>query len=216
MKHFSIKLFFLFLICFSCSNLFSTETIKNICSAELIYFKAVAGSNRIVLNWTTVSEINNDYFTVEKSIDGVEFEKVEKMDGAGNSSSKLNYSIIDNYPYFGVSYYRLKQTNFDGTFSYSNMVAVEFTDEGIADFNVFPNPSEGLSVNVSITAEKDKEILVEVFDINGKKTFSKVVITDSEGKNVHAIDFTHKLIPGVYFISATSNQSIYNKRLIVK
>ena len=79
------------------------------------------------LDWSTASERNNDYFTIERSASGQDFEEVARVDGAGNSVSTVNYTDRDPWPLPGTSFYRLRQTDFDGTTSVSNMVPVSYT-----------------------------------------------------------------------------------------
>jgi Secretion system C-terminal sorting domain/SprB repeat len=105
---------------------------------ELIYFDAVRNFNVVELNWVTASEINNDYFTVEKSKDGRYFVEVLKKDGAGNSNNISNYFDKDLYPFNGESYYRLKQTDFNGSATYSSIVRVTFSNQDLLFF--YPNP----------------------------------------------------------------------------
>ncbi len=182
---------------------------------ELLSFDAKQNLSRVDLRWSTASEKNNDYFTIEKTKDGYSFETVGIIDGTGNSSSLIDYATIDNSPYNGQSYYRLKQTDFDGKFSYSNLRMVDFMAAEVT-FDIFPNPSDGSSINVSLSANEGEEILIVVYDITGKESYSKVIITQDNAKNVYAIDTQHNLAPGIYLISATSKQSIYNKKLIVE
>ncbi|WP_185154093.1 T9SS type A sorting domain-containing protein [Fulvivirga sp. M361] len=109
---------------------------------ELLSFKATAEQNDVMVSWTTSSETNNDFFTVERSMDAIRWEKLETVKGAGNSLSTLDYQTMDTSPYFGRSYYRLKQTDFDGQFSYSEIAQVSrFNDK---DIKVVPNPSSGI------------------------------------------------------------------------
>jgi len=111
---------------------------------ELLFFTASPVDNKEVLCiWKTASEINNDYFTVERSIDGINFQKTGIVDGSGNSSAVLNYSFTDKHPYMATSYYRLRQTDFNGTYSYSQVVAVRIF-ENASDILVYPNPSNGI------------------------------------------------------------------------
>ncbi|MCB0770728.1 MAG: T9SS type A sorting domain-containing protein, partial [Flavobacteriales bacterium] len=109
---------------------------------QLISFDARAEENAWVrCSWITASEQDNDFFTVERSRDGIRFEEVGVVDGAGNSVSTLTYEFRDPGPYLGLSYYRLRQTDFDGSSSWSQAVAVTLTrDEGIS---VYPNPNNG-------------------------------------------------------------------------
>lgn len=183
---------------------------------ELLTFDAKPNNEIVDLNWTTASESNNDYFTIEKTLDGTNFEIVEKVNAAGNSTSVLNYSTKDTHPYEGVSYYRLKQTDFNGAYTYSNLVSVEFKANAEFSFNVYPNPNEGSSINIALKANKGEEVLVVVYDVTGKQSYSKIIVTEDNGEQVYAIDPSQKLAPGVYLITGTTNQSIYSKKLIVK
>jgi len=92
---------------------------------ELLYFKTNVNSvNQVVLNWATASETNSYFFTIEKSINGFEFEEVTQIGGGGNSSSLIEYIYKYNTPDIGTSYYRLKQTDYDGKFKYSNVSSI--------------------------------------------------------------------------------------------
>jgi Secretion system C-terminal sorting domain len=184
---------------------------------ELLKFTATKCNNDVCLDWTTATETNNDYFTVEKSTDGIYFEEVSVVDGAGNSTTVLNYSSLDDEPYQGVSYYRLKQTDFNGSISYSNVEEINFNGN-TADFslNVYPNPNDGSAFNLMVNANKGEEVLVVVYDATGKETYSKVIITNDSGENIYAIDPSNKLAAGMYLIIATSKQSMFSKKMIVK
>jgi hypothetical protein len=183
---------------------------------ELIYFSATKNNKQVNVNWETASELNNDYYLVEKSKDGVSFESFAKVAAAGNSLSKLKYATIDGNPFSGVSYYRLRQVDFNGAYSYSQIQAVEFDDSKEFSFDVFPNPNEGKNINITLNANQDDEVLVVVYDITGQESYSKVLITSEDDNSVFAIDPSNSLAPGVYLITATSKQTIYSKRLIVK
>lgn len=91
---------------------------------ELISFAATPQAGTVVLNWSTATELNNDFFTIERSVDGFSWEDLLSISGAGTSIHRLDYSAKDVRPYAGLSYYRLKQTDFDGQFSRSNIVSV--------------------------------------------------------------------------------------------
>ncbi len=84
-------------------------------------------SNQVEIFWQTVSELNNNYFTLERSKNRSNWEELIRVDGAGNSSNLLNYGAIDKNPYDDVSYYRLKQTDFNGQFKYSQVKSVNFS-----------------------------------------------------------------------------------------
>ncbi|MBA3706697.1 MAG: T9SS type A sorting domain-containing protein, partial [Bacteroidetes bacterium] len=184
---------------------------------QLISFTAKPAGNKVNLNWTTLTETNNDYFTIERGKDATSFESIAVVDGAGNSISTLNYSHVDDEPYKGISYYRLKQTDFNGKFTYSNIIAVEFSNTDDPNFKVFPNPiNGGENIYLLFSGNVGEEVIVVVFDVTGKESYSKVLVVQTVGDNVFAIDPTEKLSPGVYLIKATSNQNVYSKKLIIK
>jgi hypothetical protein len=111
---------------------------------ELLYFTAKPFEKSVTLDWATASESNNDYFEIEKSIDGVNFEYLAtiKSHADGNSSTKQSYNTIDEKPYKGISYYRLKQVDKNTSFKYADMVSVEFLSDSY--INIFPNPASSL------------------------------------------------------------------------
>ena len=184
---------------------------------QLISFDAVSNQDNVELIWKTASQTINDFFTVEKSVDGVSFENVDIVDGCGTCNFELNYSLIDRNPYNGISYYRLKQTDFNNDFSYSNIETVEFNNNNNFSFNLFPNPTNNKeNLYFSFSGSKGKEILVVVYNAIGETNFSKVLMKQTSADNVYVIDESKKLSPGVYLIVATSDQTIYRKKLIVE
>jgi hypothetical protein len=105
---------------------------------ELIDFYASKTENRTVMtNWLTGSELNSDYFEIERSADGYNFESIGEIKAAGNSSSLLTYQFEDKNPLNGVAYYRLKQVDFDGTFEYSDIKSIEIEGNNAL---IYPNP----------------------------------------------------------------------------
>ena len=191
---------------------------------ELLSFEATLEEQVVDLAWKTATEINNDFFTVERSDNGVEFEEVLKADGAGNSNVVLDYFETDYEPLSGVSYYRLKQTDYDGQYSYSDIVVVSTenpeNDEGEEnlDFTVFPNPSDGLNINVrSNEAYKPwEEINMSVADLNGKEYYSKVIITNNTGEFFTAIDPYERIPTGLYVVIGTAHEDYYSQILVIE
>lgn len=110
---------------------------------ELLDFKGKYLNNQSVLSWVTASEKNNDYFILERSEDAHEFTQIGKIDGAGNSNTFLNYQYIDAKPINQVAYYRLKQVDFDGQYSYSQVIALRSNQKINAEIKAYPNPSSG-------------------------------------------------------------------------
>jgi len=122
---------------------FSPFTLASTSSAnplpiELLEFVAMPLGNAVELSWVTLSELNNDYFTVERSIKGVEFEEIGTVKGSGTTFEREDYKYLDASPYVGISYYRLKQTDFDGTVSFSEIARIDLNAP--QQIIVYPNP----------------------------------------------------------------------------
>lgn len=190
---------------------------NNVLPIELLNFEAILRHSKVDLAWVTGSEINNDYFTVERSLDTENFEFVTEVAGAGNSSKLLSYATVDKNPYKGISYYRLKQTDFDGKYSYSKLMAVNNKNSKNFEFKIFPNPTDGQHVFITSDELNDDktEVLVVLYDALGKEVYSKIILTDN-GSFFTAIDSYERLVPGIYFIVGSSNNEIYRQKLIVK
>lgn len=189
---------------------------------ELLEFKAVLANGVINLSWITASEINNDFFTVERSRNGIDFQEVLRKKGAGNSTVQLSYSDLDTDPYEGVSYYRLMQTDYDGTYTYSKMIAVNYQKTKLEDspssvFRIYPNPNDGDNIYLQVVGmESNQEILVILIDAVGRQVYSKVIITSSDGSVVTAIDPYQRLSPGIYtVVGASQNKLVYKDKLSI-
>lgn len=129
-------------------------------SVKLISFTAAAESNRVKLNWATASETNNSYFTTERSADGAQWEAVNKVTGAGNSGNITTYQSYDESPLSGTSYYRLKQTDFDGASAYSSVQAVTYTPSA-KTISLYPVPNTGNTITIKgLTDYKNHELAV--------------------------------------------------------
>jgi hypothetical protein len=149
---------------------------------ELLSFTAAAAAGNVELNWVTASELNNDYFNVEYSKDGSSFRSVIIKVGAGNSTEKVNYSATHYTSEQGTVYYRLKQTDFDGTTSYSDIVAVDLSAGIDVTFKVSPNPihnkatittSEDLH-NASLSVYNSHMMVKQINNLSGRSfTFQR-------------------------------------------
>lgn len=160
---------------------------------ELINFDASLENAQIALMWQTGSERNNDFFTVERSEDGVNWEEIDQVKGAGSSSTVLNYKTFDDNPLSGVSYYRLKQTDYDGMFTYSEVESVNIIRSKNSKVLIYPNPAEN---QVTVEADKSELIDVRIFDILGKDVTSLAEITRENATRI-VIDVVN-LPKGVY------------------
>lgn len=181
---------------------------------DLISFNAHANEGKVELKWITATEINNDYFTIERSINVKDWEEILVVDGAGNSNQIIEYFDTDYTPFEGVSYYRLKQTDFDGKYTYSNIVPIKIENDQKNGMLVYPNPVEiGEIVSVDFEDYK-KEVLLVLRDVAGKEFYSKLFLNIEKGQLI-GIPISNEIPAGTYLIIATSENQIYSKKLII-
>lgn len=178
----------------------------------LLSFDAIINDKQVELTWSSNTENTNNFFTIEKSKDAVNFEEVTSIKGFGNYSSLINYFDIDLAPYSGISYYRLKQTDVNGVVLSSRLVSVnyKFGSDGLV---VYPNANEENLTN--IMGSENKEVLVVLRNEKGLETYSKVII-DKKNTVIFSPDDVNKLDNGVYLVVASSDNKLYSQRVIVK
>jgi hypothetical protein len=160
---------------------------------ELISFTGASTQSGNQLKWSTATEINNDYFDLQRSEDGYNFNSISTTEGHGNSSTINNYSFLDSKPVEGTNYYRLKQVDYNGDFTYSEIIALEFKNEN-SYLSVFPNPTID-NINISLS---DEIILVSVYNVLGELIYE----SKTEGRS-ETIALQH-LSNGVYIVKALS------------
>ena len=167
---------------------------------ELTSFTAtVKDQNSVQLNWTTLTEVNNDFFTVQHSIDGMEFREIATVKGAGTSTEKHLYEEIHHEPVWGIDYYRLKQTDFDGHSSFSEVIAVTVLNS--VGPTIYPNPISDEWFIDFTKSEKQESRLIEVFDLTGRKCFEQEVVGEPLIKLQR-----HDLSGGIYLLRISSTQ----------
>jgi len=154
----------------------------NILPITLTKFTAKKINNGTFLNWATASEINNDYFEVERSLDVLNFTKIGAVDGAGDSKNTLNYSFTDEFPVNGNNYYRLKQVDKDGTSSFSEVLAVNFSLKNDAEeLVVYPNPATSF-VSINREPNANEKLEVKIYNLQGELVLSEKIESSSEIK----------------------------------
>lgn len=162
---------------------------------SLLHFKAKKLLNSSVqLDWATASETNNSHFTIEKSMDAIHWQFVEDIRGAGNSSTINHYQTIDYNPYPGISYYRLKQTDFDGAFEYFPIRSVG--DEGsVSQLEISPNPVENI-LRINVSQNPNQQIIV--LDNQGLN-LNHLTDVIEQGDHYSLLDVS-RLNSGIYFL----------------
>lgn len=184
---------------------------------ELISFEAKPSGSQVNVLWKTASEKNNDFFIVERSADGITFEAILVVDSKapnGNSLSLLEYNTKDTEPLNGQSYYRLKQTDFDGTSKYSNIVSVNFKKGSEVVFTVYPNPNRGEFTVDFNGIENNHEVIIELVDINGKVIYKNSIYSQEHSNSVKIIPL-EKISSGIYFCNLKVEGIVYTSKVIV-
>lgn len=174
---------------------------------ELIDFNATVIYDKVKLQWETSIESNNDFFTIERSTDGKNWDKLLNVKGAGNSSLPISYLTIDDRPFLGISYYRLKQTDFDGQFSYPATRSVNISFKKRATVTIYPNPTNGELIIVGARMELNE---ISLFNSLGQNVTGLVKITsDESGKSTADLSV---LSSGVYYIKTkTTFHKVYKQ-----
>lgn len=159
---------------------------------DLLKWDAIKREKTVIFEWTTASELNNDYFEIQKSSDSKNWISLATIEGSGTTNSYHNYSSIDKYPYPGQNYYRLRQSDFDGNFKYSHVKSIFIFDNKL---KLYPNPTKDYIYYT--LADLNKEFNVEIYSSQGKlvKKF-KLPLKNQE---VDRIDIRN-LRKGVYLI----------------
>lgn len=177
---------------------------------ELLYFTAKPLNKRVELKWSTAREIDNDYFTVERSIDNISFETILKVDGAGNSASILTYAAYDEQPLSGTSYYRLRQTDFSGLTTLSPVQTCfmnfdspdnsEITIQHIAP-TLF---TSGFDIQYVIPTEDKQPISLRIYNMSGQLLIEEKIV-GNKGQNIYSFKRGDELPSGMFFVVLEKN-----------
>jgi hypothetical protein len=181
---------------------------------ELIKFDASTFAKNIRLSWQTASEINNEKFEIEESRDGREFKKIGEVEGKGTTLEQQDYSFEVKNPRNGISYYRLKQIDFDGQFEHSKVISVNFKGENGDIGEFYPNPSKSGIVNLDYTSQNDDEITVSVFAMTGKLVVNQIQSIARENNNL-SFDFS-ELNKGIYIVRIGDERNPTHRKLIIE
>ncbi|MEP7265254.1 MAG: T9SS type A sorting domain-containing protein [Bacteroidota bacterium] len=193
-----------------------SSTANNALPIELVSFTAIYNNGNVDLKWITASEKDNDYFTIEKSRTLDDITEVKRVDGAGTSVIAITYADFDDDPFDGLSYYRLKQTDFDGKFAYSDWVKVLVNKvNGIPMVKIFPNPCDGNNINLEITDLENVSLNIRVSDLSGKNIFSNTITVESSNE-IRPLGQPQQLLPGTYVVSIIGDDNKFSYKLVVK
>ncbi|HWY10173.1 MAG TPA: T9SS type A sorting domain-containing protein [Bacteroidia bacterium] len=174
----------------------SAITPASVLPIELVSLNAECNGDAVNLKWQTLTEKNNSYFTVERSYDTQNWEGVGQIPGAGNSSTLIKYEFTDKYPLKTTIYYRLKQTDLDRIFKYSELITAE-NCKGKDEFSIYPNPA-----GQEVFIKTNEEVTLEIYNILGEKTAFQIL---KAGENKIDLSNFNK---GTYFFKVSDSSSI--------
>jgi hypothetical protein len=176
---------------------------------ELIYFELENRESTVELSWVTATESGNDFFRIERSADGVTFEPIGRINGAGTVYEPRSYTFTDTSPLGGVSYYRLRQQDFDGAFAYSPVRSVTRNGSSQQVVSVFPNPTTDGRAEIHFSPLPRATTLV-VRDALGRTVTQQSLAAGS----VRSLLDLSRFGKGVYHLSFTSGHSLHTVRLV--
>lgn len=180
---------------------------------ELLALSASCQTDRTEIQWTTASETNNNFFTIERSADASLFEVLKTVPGSSNSNYIISYNTTDDKPLAGTSYYRLKQTDYDGSSKYSNIISVSCGGaEDDLSISLANTNSQG-NVFIGVNTPYGGNYNINIIDATGKMIFSDVV---SWGKGLNTAEIDLNLSAGIYFISIGNEFKTVNRKMLVK
>jgi hypothetical protein len=166
---------------------------------ELKSLDAALDGSKAIVSWTTASEVNNDYFTIERSTNGTDYTNIGHMPGSGNSTVDKHYSFTDDHPALSYNYYRLKQTDYDGTTKTYGPVYVKLNKIG-AEFAIHdagPNPFND-KLKINFTAEKNCTVYYYLVNSAGAVVRSETILA-TEGENDFELTGLEAIPSGIYF-----------------
>lgn len=188
----------------------TSNQVNNVCSiplpVKMVTFSAECKNKEVHLTWLTANEVNNQYFSVEKSSNAKEWQEIGNVEGNGNSSKLSDYQFIDYGSQINTSFYRLKQFDYDGVHSYSDIINIRNCGNSISGVDVFPNPTRG-KLTIEFNNDEDKFISSSLYNPFGKLIFHSI-------NQESIIDISGK-INGIYFLQLHMQSGIFIKKITV-
>ncbi len=197
---------------------YNDQYLNNYCKlvipVELIKFNAQIRGNSIVLDWATLTETDNDYFEIQRSVDGIVFEKIGQLKGAGSSAILNEYKFVDENPIPArINYYRLKQVDFDGKFEYSTVIGIDWKHHKKAPIKLYPNPSFTGLFTLDFSSNMAEDLVISIYDVTAK-IISSETHQVMQGHNSLKLNYAwlHK---GIYFIKIEAQKGFIYQKLII-
>jgi hypothetical protein len=161
---------------------------------DFMSFTGQCKNDQVVLDWSTANEMNNNYFTIEKSSDGNSWQPIGTVNSKGNSSNRQDYSFTPFENNESLSWFRIRQTDLDGKFKNSEIISVKSCGEPKKDIEIYPNPTNGSTLSGRLNSKTNEPYSIVIFDKLGN-----VINRSTSAQPAFTIYFSHTLSPGIYY-----------------
>jgi len=181
---------------------------------ELIVFDAKVNGDKVDLSWSTAAEINNDYFTLERSDDGRNYDNIGIVRGSGNTTTQRDYTFTDDSPLNGESYYRLRQTDYDGKFEIFDPKHISIKKNILEDskLTIWPNPFSD-RFEVEMEAEESGELSISIIGMDGRAIKTESMLMNAPGIRWSFND-GNNLLPGTYILRLQLNEEVLSRKIV--
>lgn len=190
---------------------FTYTTSTTVVPIRIVTFNGLKLDNKVELKWQTSSEVNSKYFDVEFSENASQWVSIGTVNAAGNTTNPRDYSLVHNSPVNGVNYYRLKQVDADGYFSYSNIVPITFAIKGVSINSVYPNPFVS-QLKIDVSSDRADVVNIQLSDNLGR-VLKVEKTTLQKGVNKISLDNLSGLAPGIYNVEVKTAYSTFRYKL---
>lgn len=183
----------------------------------LLSFTAIVSNSQVELEWHTASELNNNFFTIERSADAESFAEILTVKGKGTTNVEHVYRASDKNPIIGRAYYRLKQTDFDGAVTYTDLVTVEYEGPSFALLQAYPNPSLGSKLTLQLKGVREvMDVPFRIVSQQGQLVYEGIMHVDESGKSTNEIEFQVPLTAGLYIVKAGPSVFLTQKVAVIR
>ena len=189
------------------NNDYNPIPTTSILPVEFNYFKAHKKNEQVHLFWQTATEISNEGFEVQQSNDNQNWKTLDFIVGEGTSYEPQDYEFIDKNPISGINYYRLKQIDYDGNYTYSSVLSQELMN---GQLEIYPNPVNGETVNLQFPNSEYNNTQVEIYDNLGRLVLKSILAYGERQLNISDLPI------GIYTLSVITKGQFYQERLVKK
>lgn len=182
---------------------------------SFLSFDAYTRGEVVEVRWITTTEVNSDFFVVQRSLDGIHFEAAAVVQAAGNSLTQIRYASTDNSPFSGRSYYRVVETDLGGNTTATNVVEVNFAAQARIEFIAYPNPTTRDHVQVLVSGAGGEQMLMRMVDLLGNVYSEETIKIDAESY-IYTYPMKENLATGMYLLEGSGIHGSKSAKVFVQ